>query len=53
MLFTVKVVSEADYQNYIAKQKAAGYEGQLGAKYNTNSNLPGNGSTPAPTNTQG
>jgi cytochrome c oxidase subunit 2 len=45
MLFTVKVVSEADYKAYIASQKAAGFEGQLGADYNTNSNQPGDGST--------
>lgn len=46
MLFTVKVVSEEDYQAYIASQKAAGFEGQLGADYNSNQNLPGNGSDP-------
>lgn len=44
MLFTVKVVSEADYEAYIADQKAAGFEGQIGADYNVNQNLPGNGS---------
>ncbi len=44
MLFTVEVVSEADYQAYIAAQKAAGFEGQLGAEYNVNQNLPGTGS---------
>lgn len=44
MLFTVKVVSEADYEAYIAGQKAAGYEGQIGEEYNVNQNLPGNGS---------
>ena len=48
MLFTVKVVSEEDYQAYITAQKAAGFEGQLGSDYNTNSNLPGNGSTSTP-----
>ena len=41
MLFQVKVVSQADYDAYIASQKAAGFEGQLGLEYNTNSNLPG------------
>ncbi len=44
MLFKVKVVSEADYQAYIASQKAAGFEGQIGEEYNVNQNLPGNGS---------
>jgi cytochrome c oxidase subunit 2 len=44
MLFTVKVVSEADYDAYIAQQKADGFEGQIGADYNVNQNLPGNGS---------
>ena len=44
MLFTVKVVSDADYEAYIAEQKAAGFEGQIGAEYNVNQNLPGNGS---------
>lgn len=44
MLFTVKVVSEADYKAYIAEQKAAGFEGQIGEEYNVNQNLPGNGS---------
>ena len=44
MLFEVKVVSQEDYDAYIAAQKAAGYEGQIGADYNVNQNLPGNGS---------
>ena len=44
MLFKVKVVSEEDYQAYIAQQKAAGFEGQIGEEYNVNQNLPGNGS---------
>lgn len=44
MLFTVKVVSDEDYEAYIAQQKAAGFEGQIGADYNVNQNLPGNGS---------
>lgn len=43
MLFKVKVESQADYDAYIASQKAAGFEGRLGADYNTNSNLPGVG----------
>jgi cytochrome c oxidase subunit 2 len=41
MLFTVKVVSEGDYEAYIADQKSAGFEGQIGEEYNTNQNLPG------------
>ena len=47
MLFTVKVVSEEDYKAYIAEQKAAGFEGQIGEEYNVNQNLPGNGSDKA------
>ena len=43
MLFTVKVVSEAEYQQHMDELKAAGYVGQLGPEYNTNTNLPGNG----------
>ena len=45
MLFRVKVVSEQDYRSYITAQKAAGFEGQLGSDYNTNQNLPGNGTS--------
>lgn len=45
MLFKVEVVSQADYDAYVASQKAAGFSGQLGADYSTNQNLPGNGST--------
>ncbi|WP_213816377.1 cytochrome c oxidase subunit II [Glaciihabitans sp. dw_435] len=41
MLFQVKVVSQADYDAYIAAQRAAGYEGQLGLEYDPNQNLPG------------
>jgi len=44
MLFTVDVVSEEDYEAYIAAQKLAGFEGQIGEEYNVNQNLPGNGS---------
>jgi len=43
MLFTVKVVSQAEYDAYIEGQRAAGFEGRLGADYNVNSNLPGTG----------
>jgi len=45
MLFRVKVVSDVDYQAYIAAQKAAGNDGQLGADNSVNQNLPGNGTT--------
>jgi cytochrome c oxidase subunit 2 len=45
MLFQVKVVSQDDYDAYIEAQRAAGFEGQLGADYNVNQNLPGNGSS--------
>ena len=43
MLFTVKVVSEAEFENQMQLLRDAGNEGQLGPEYNTNSNLPGNG----------
>jgi cytochrome c oxidase subunit 2 len=43
MLFTVKVVSQDEYDAYIESQRAAGFEGRLGEDYNTNSNLPGTG----------
>lgn len=42
MLFQVKVVSQKDYDAYIAAQRAAGFSGQLGANYDTNQNLPNN-----------
>ncbi len=41
MLFTVEVVSQADYDEYIAAQRAAGFEGQLDRSYDRNQNLPG------------
>jgi len=44
MLFTVHVVSQADYDAHIEELRAAGNEGSLGPEYNTNQNLPGNGS---------
>ena len=44
MLFTVHVVSQADYDAHIEELRAAGNEGRLGPEYNTNQNLPGNGS---------
>jgi len=43
MLFTVKVVPQAEYDAYIEGQRAAGFEGRLGADYNVNTNLPGTG----------
>ncbi len=45
MLFEVKVVSQADYEQHIQQLRAAGFVGQLDSGYNTNQNLPGN--TPA------
>jgi cytochrome c oxidase subunit 2 len=42
MLFQVKVVSEADYEAYIAKQRKID-PGYLGSNYNANTNLPGTG----------
>jgi cytochrome c oxidase subunit 2 len=42
MLFQVKVVSQEDYDAYIESQRAAGFDGQLGMDFNTNSNQPGN-----------
>lgn len=41
MLFTVKVVSRAEYDRQMALLR----EGQLDSTYNVNQNLPGNGST--------
>jgi cytochrome c oxidase subunit 2 len=45
MLFTVKVVSEAEFETQMQKLRDAGNEGQLDATYNANSNLPGNGTS--------
>ena len=42
MLFNVKVVSQAEYERFIAGQEAAGYTGRLGPEYNRNLNLPNN-----------
>ncbi|HWH25958.1 MAG TPA: cytochrome c oxidase subunit II [Pseudolysinimonas sp.] len=44
MLFKVKVVSPEEYERQMGLLRAEGNEGQLGAEYNTNTNLPGNGS---------
>jgi cytochrome c oxidase subunit II len=41
MLFTVKVVPQAEYDAHIAQLAADGNVGQLGKDYNVNSNLPG------------
>ncbi|MWV49703.1 cytochrome c oxidase subunit II [Rathayibacter sp. VKM Ac-2803] len=49
MLFNVKVVSEAEYEDYIQSLRDAGQTGQLGAEYDRNSNLPG---TDAPVRTE-
>ena len=45
MLFKVEVVSQEEYDAYIESLRDAGNEGRLGAEYNTNSNLPGDGRT--------
>ena len=43
MLFTVKVVSQEDYDAYIQSLVDAGNTGVIGDEYNTNTNLPGVG----------
>jgi cytochrome c oxidase subunit II len=43
MLFQVKVVSQSDYDAYIAQQRATGHSGLIGADYNANTNLPSTG----------
>lgn len=40
MLFEVHVVSQADYDDYIEAQRAAGFVGQLDSDYDRNQNLP-------------
>lgn len=45
MLFTVKVVSQEEYDRQMDLLREAGFEGQLGPEYNTNTNLPGNGTS--------
>ena len=45
MLFQVKVVSQAEYEKQIQNLKDLGQVGRLGPEYNTNTNLPGTGST--------
>ena len=44
MLFEVDVVEQDEYDDYIESLRTAGNDGQLGAEYNVNQNLPGNGS---------
>jgi cytochrome c oxidase subunit 2 len=41
MLFQVKVVSQAEYDQYIQSLVAKGQTGVLGPEYNTNTNMPG------------
>jgi cytochrome c oxidase subunit 2 len=53
MLFTVKVVSEGEYENQMDLLRDAGYEGRLGEEYNTNTNLPGNGASTVDSDPQG
>ena len=53
MLFTVKVVSEDEYEHQMQLLRDAGNEGQLGPEYNTNSNLPGNGTSTIDSDPQG
>ncbi|MET4158176.1 cytochrome c oxidase subunit II [Agromyces sp. PvR057] len=43
MLFNVKVVSEAEYEEYIDSLRDLGQEGQLSNEYDRNQNLPGTG----------
>jgi cytochrome c oxidase subunit 2 len=53
MLFTVKVVSEAEFDNQMQLLRDAGFEGQLGPEFNTQSNLPGNGESTIDSDPQG
>jgi cytochrome c oxidase subunit 2 len=41
MLFTVKVVSQAEYASYVESLRAQGFTGRLGDEYNRNQNEPG------------
>lgn len=41
MLFNVKVVSQAEYDDYIASLREKGNTGQLGSDFDRNQNLPG------------
>ena len=42
MLFEVKVVSEAEYEQYLASLRAQGNVGLIGNEYDANTNLPNN-----------
>ncbi len=43
MLFNVEVVSQEEYDDYVASLRDAGNTGDVNEEYNTNTNLPGNG----------
>ena len=45
MLFNVKVVSEAEYEDYLATLKAAGQTGDINDEYDRLQNQPGTGAT--------
>lgn len=45
MLFTVKVVSDEEYENYLASLRAKGQTGDINEAYNRLNNLPGTGAT--------
>ena len=45
MLFTVKVVSESEYEQYLATLKEAGQTGDIDEAYDRLQNLPGTGTT--------
>ncbi|MFT4230337.1 MAG: cytochrome c oxidase subunit II [Microbacterium sp.] len=45
MLFTVKVVSESEYEAYLATLRAKGQTGPITDEYNRLANLPGTGAT--------
>ena len=48
MLFNVKVVSEAEYEDYLATLEAAGQTGDINDEYDRLQNLPGTGARPRP-----
>ena len=45
MLFNVEVVSQAEYDAYVEELRDGGFEGQVPAGLNANTNLPGNGTS--------
>jgi cytochrome c oxidase subunit 2 len=47
MLFNVKVVSESEYENYIASLESAGQTGDIDDAYDRQQNLPGTGAPAA------